>query len=112
MRLSVLHRRTVSVLFIALYAFIVTPASTWHHHTVFFKGTTQKVNESAHATSIDNETGVSCKICAHHYSVFDKDSFFPQIESPKHGITQSEISISTCFAYANKIVSDRAPPGL
>lgn len=112
MRLSVLHRRTVSVLFIALYAFIVTPASTWHHHSVFFKGTTKEVKETVHTSSLANETGVSCKICAHHYSVFDKDSFFPQIESPKHGITQSEISISTCFAYANKIVSDRAPPGL
>ncbi|NDA60884.1 MAG: hypothetical protein EBX50_02470 [Chitinophagia bacterium] len=112
MSVSVFHRKCISAVFIALYVFIVTPASTWHHHSVIFKGTTQKANGSSHAFSLDNASGVSCKICAHHYSIFDNDAYFPIIVSAAYGITPSGISLTPSFTGSNTILSDRAPPAV
>ncbi|MBU3743121.1 MAG: hypothetical protein FGM61_01055 [Sediminibacterium sp.] len=110
MRNSVFHRRCISVLFIALYAFIATPTATWHHHTVVFKGKKQEISDVAQGSSLDTASIVSCKICSHHYSVFDNDSTLPIIQSVEYGITQSGISIAPCFTYSSRILSDRAPP--
>jgi len=70
---------------LALYAFIATPVSYWHHHeNNVNKSQTEKHSQIVKKSTLP--TFAYCKTCSHHYSVSNKDaniiyfsseSFFP-----------------------------------
>jgi transcription elongation factor Elf1 len=67
------HKIFVAAFLLALYAFIATPVSYWHHHksTCVDDGTEQHSQVIKKNQSVDD---ANCKICSHHYSASINDA--------------------------------------
>lgn len=85
LRLKRKYKTIIAALMLALYAFIATPVSYWHHHN--FQSTPTSTNQ--HQQTIEKASVINadanCKICSHHYSVFNDDAIVlsvPTIQQP------------------------------
>jgi hypothetical protein len=57
---------------LALYTFIATPVSIWHHHKA--DSSVLLSNEKAIKATTNNVADANCSVCQHHYSTFDNDA--------------------------------------
>ena len=111
MNLRATHKRLISAFLISLYAFIVTPTQWWHHHETFLSGsTTIIVKKSEHPSSLENATGINCKICSHHFSIFEQDSSIPELTTPSFLVYKSNQLRPTAFKQPLRYAAGRAPP--
>ena len=113
MNFRVTHKRLISALLIALYAFMVTPTQWWHRHEAILGGSsTFIVKKSGHPASLENATGINCKICSHHYSIFDQDSSILELTTPSFLVDKSNQLRPTAFIQPLRSATGRAPPTL
>jgi predicted glycosyltransferase involved in capsule biosynthesis len=96
---------------LALYAFIATPVSYWHHH----KNNCDK-NETEQQLQIVKKasfaTNDHCKICAHHYSIANNDAITIYFLSVNHFTscdTFFQINAMTNPGYSQ---SNKGPPAI
>jgi hypothetical protein len=66
------YRPLAAAFLLALYAFMATPVSFWHHH----QNNTRKQHTEQNVAAGEENTvvGITCKICSHHYSVAANDA--------------------------------------
>lgn len=66
------YRQIIVVLFLGLYAFIITPVQLWHRHDCY-KGEISKNSrkETTVLQAINKSIDTNCNICSHHYSVYN-----------------------------------------
>ncbi len=113
MSLRATHKRLISAFLIALYAFIVTPTQWWHHHEAIISGSSTAIaKKSVQPPSLQNATGINCKICSHHYSIFDQDSSIPELTTPFFLVNKSNQLRPTAFTQPLRYATGRAPPTL
>jgi hypothetical protein len=77
------YKTYISVLLLALYAFIATPVQLWHHHVYAASSASSNSKEETSVTkSPAKKFDTNCKICSHHYSVAANDAvtvYFPPV---------------------------------
>lgn len=76
------YKNILTALLLALYTFIATPVSLWHHHKA--DSSVLSSNEKAIKATTKNGVEVNCTVCQHHYSVFDNDAitYFQNLVRP------------------------------
>jgi len=113
MNFRVTHKRLISALLIALYAFMVTPTQWWHRHEAILGGSSAVIaKKSGHPATLENATGINCKICSHHYSDFDQDSSLPELTTPYFWVDKSNQLRPSAFTQPLRSATGRAPPTL
>ena len=71
-----------------LYAFIVLPVESWHHHAYNAVGnsgnSSVQIKINTHEQVVQSDTGseLECKICSHKYSSYSNDIFVHDIIAP------------------------------
>ena len=73
MKLKRKYNNIIAALMLALYAFVTTPVSYWHHH----KNNCDKNKTERHSQIVKKSTtaiDANCKICSHDYSVSNNDA--------------------------------------
>jgi len=75
------HRKLLTALLLALYAFIATPVSLWHHHKVQspISSSEQKISKA----TIANDSDANCSICQHQYASSNNDAIFFSLNAIK-----------------------------
>jgi len=113
MNLRVTHKRLISAFLIALYAFIVTPTQWWHHHdTILTESSSSISKKEGQSPTLQNPTGINCKICSHHYSSFYQDSSIPALTTPTFCINNSNQFCPSASSQPLRNATGRAPPTL
>jgi len=111
MNLRATHKRLISAFLIALYAFIVTPTKWWHHHdTILTESSSSISKKEGQSPTLQNPTGINCKICSHHYSSFYQDSSIPAVTTPTFLVNISNQLCTTACKQPLSYFSGRAPP--
>ena len=111
MNLRATHKRLISAFLIALYAFIVTPTQWWHHHEAIISGSSTAIaKKSVQPPSLQNATGINCKICSHHYSIFDQNSSIPELTTPTFLVNKSNQLRPSACKQPLRYAAGRAPP--
>jgi hypothetical protein len=88
------YKRILTAFVLALYVFIATPVSLWHHNEAqsTFASSVEKIIKATTTNSSDAD----CPICQHHYSTFTDDAI-AYIQSPIKQIRSSNTFYSTQF---------------
>ncbi len=95
----------------ALYAFVTTPVSYWHHHN----SSCNKIEKEEHTQIVKKSSLASdghCKICTHHYSVANNDAITIYFLSLNHFTscdTFLQINEITNSGYSR---SNKGPPAI
>jgi hypothetical protein len=105
------YKNTAGLFLLALYFFIATPVSLWHHHQSVssdFKSTTSTSN-ACFSNAEDSNNG-PCKICTHHYAdclqtATDFVAFAPLTNATIYNF--SSVSLIKAPAYS---LSNKGPP--
>jgi hypothetical protein len=66
------HKKILTAFVLALYVFIATPVSLWHHHKAQ-SPVASSIEKILKATTT-NSSDTDCPICQHHYSTFTDDA--------------------------------------
>jgi len=76
------YKKILTAVLLALYVFIATPVSLWHHHKA--DSSVLLSQEKAIKATTKNVIEVNCAVCQHHYSSFDNDAiaYFPNLIRP------------------------------
>lgn len=77
------YKTIIAALMLAVYAFVATPVSYWHHHnSANTSSSTKQQQQTIEKISVIS-ADANCKICSHHYSVFNDDAVKLLISSAK-----------------------------
>jgi hypothetical protein len=104
------HKRILTAFVLALYVFIATPVSLWHHHKAQspVASSVEKIIKAITNNSSDSD----CPICHHHYSTFTDDAI-AYSQSPIKQI-RSSITFYSFFLLPSSAFSkpNKGPPFL
>jgi predicted glycosyltransferase involved in capsule biosynthesis len=105
------YNNIIAALMLALYAFVTTPVSYWHHHnrSCDKNETEQHLQMVKKASFAPND---NCKICAHHYSIATNDAITIYFLSVNHFTfcdTFFQINALTNPGYSQ---SNKGPPAI
>ncbi len=94
---------------LALYAFIATPVSYWHHHQTngeqsVIEQHSQKVSNS----TVENEA--NCKICSQHYSESVNDAIIIDIPPFQYRSRHRECDLLKILPDPGYNLSNKGPP--
>ena len=100
----------ISILLLALYAFVATPIQSWHQHE-YAATSSNSSSEQKQSVSIASAPSQSaeedCQICSHQYSSCDSIGSI-LFSAPSFGLTSKEghyyhsVSPSPLFSFSNK----------
>jgi len=106
------YKTIIAVLMLALYAFIATPVSYWHHHNFENSSTSKNQPQQTIEKSSVINTDANCKICAHQYSAFNDDAVKPLISSAKQLLLLNGIFFIKDIPNPGYTQSNKGPPSL
>ncbi len=103
------HKTIVTACLLALYAFIATPVTFWHHH----KSNCDRKDAGQHEQGVkesDKAVDANCKICSHHYSVAVNDAVTAYFSPLTFFNTVSDFYILKKIANPGYGQSNKGPP--
>ena len=72
------YKTVVAVFMLALYAFIATPVSLWHHHKLNTTIVSKEQKLQAVQQNSKNICVENCPVCSHQYAVFTNAGATPK----------------------------------
>jgi hypothetical protein len=105
------HKTIITALLLALYAFMATPVSYWHHH----KGNCAEQGAAQHPQAVKKHTtgtSADCKICSHHYSPLANDAVVPEFAAFVHTTRYKQCCLPKRITRPGYTRYNRGPPAL
>ncbi len=105
------HKTIVAAFLLALYAFMVTPVSYWHQHSIDSRAYAGE-KQSNQVKNVSAAVDENCKICAHHYSVAANDAIIISFSPWMAFISYDDCYFQQRITNPGYNQSNKGPPAL